>query len=710
MNSQITDEKKVFHQLEELCNQPGYIYAIAFICYRDNAVFYSGEMKAEDFSKLYNHGRLIRSEISTLIGLMIKGQVNTYFPGDDIIYGYVEETDFLLLEMHNSMMKSGFTRTEKDKGKQSDGLSFIREPIFYSGESAYDFQYIELSAKKYKNDNAWIENNKNFTLNELESVFKCIEFNLTLNGNILFDLYKSDNKIGSNVFLSANKLSIVELSNISNISKEKITSILDEFSCKPNSNQSFLNISDFNEYNAFPILKKDNDYFVFQYYSLAQAFYETPFFWLHGDKKYQSTASSNRGEFVEQFTFDKVKNVFGEGAVYKNVIIMNHRKETLGEIDVLIVFSNCAVIFQAKSKKLTIDARKGNDKAIQNDFKSAIQDAYDQGLSCANLLLNDKLIILDESFNKIHLNIKFNRIYIIPIVSEHYPAISFQARQFLKFEETEIIATPFVMDVFALDIISEFLNTPLYFLYYLERRTSYGNKIFSSHELTVLSYHLKNNLWFDNDVDMMMLNDDLCSDLDLAMIARRKGVPGAKTPRGILTLHKDSFVMNLIKNLERTENKIALDLGFLLLSLGSEAIDDLDKITNQTIMKTKYDQKHHDATAMFSGVGLTIHSNYEPIINAERKLINHCEKRKYITKAKKWFGIIIHPENLEVRKGVLLDFDWEFSGVMEKVIPRSLYQNAYVNRGNGLTKVKKIGRNDSCPCGSGQKYKKCCRI
>jgi len=22
--------------------------------------------------------------------------------------------------------------------------------------------------------------------------------------------------------------------------------------------------------------------------------------------------------------------------------------------------------------------------------------------------------------------------------------------------------------------------------------------------------------------------------------------------------------------------------------------------------------------------------------------------------------------------------------------------------------VKKIGRNDSCPCGSGKKYKKCC--
>jgi uncharacterized protein YecA (UPF0149 family) len=25
-----------------------------------------------------------------------------------------------------------------------------------------------------------------------------------------------------------------------------------------------------------------------------------------------------------------------------------------------------------------------------------------------------------------------------------------------------------------------------------------------------------------------------------------------------------------------------------------------------------------------------------------------------------------------------------------------------------VTKVKKVGRNDPCPCGSGKKYKKCC--
>ncbi|AHB99124.1 hypothetical protein [Francisella orientalis] len=41
---------------------------------------------------------------------------------------------------------------------------------------------------------------------------------------------------------------------------------------------------------------------------------------------------------------------------------------------------------QAKSKKLTLEARKGNDKLLADDFKKAIQDSYNQGYECANFI------------------------------------------------------------------------------------------------------------------------------------------------------------------------------------------------------------------------------------------------------------------------------------------------------------------------------------
>jgi hypothetical protein len=43
--------------------------------------------------------------------------------------------------------------------------------------------------------------------------------------------------------------------------------------------------------------------------------------------------------------------------------------------------SNRAIILQAKSKKLTIAARQGNDNRLQDDFKKAVQGAYDQAIT-----------------------------------------------------------------------------------------------------------------------------------------------------------------------------------------------------------------------------------------------------------------------------------------------------------------------------------------
>ncbi|KAA6326822.1 hypothetical protein EZS27_024116 [termite gut metagenome] len=38
------------------------------------------------------------------------------------------------------------------------------EPMFYSGDGVYDFQYLEYLEKKYKYDKEWLLNNKNFEI------------------------------------------------------------------------------------------------------------------------------------------------------------------------------------------------------------------------------------------------------------------------------------------------------------------------------------------------------------------------------------------------------------------------------------------------------------------------------------------------------------------------------------------------------------------
>ena len=75
--------------------------------------------------------------------------------------------------------------------------------------------------------------------------------------------------------------------------------------------------------------------------------------------------------------------MFGTDRVFQNVEILKSTGQILGEIDVLVIFGNRVIVLQAKSKKLTLEARKGNDRQLQEDFKKAVQDAVDQSFKCA---------------------------------------------------------------------------------------------------------------------------------------------------------------------------------------------------------------------------------------------------------------------------------------------------------------------------------------
>ena len=67
------DEKAIFDDLEALCQQPGYAHIIAYFCFRDNSIFSDSKQATKDaILEKYNQNRLIRNEISLLIGLMCK--------------------------------------------------------------------------------------------------------------------------------------------------------------------------------------------------------------------------------------------------------------------------------------------------------------------------------------------------------------------------------------------------------------------------------------------------------------------------------------------------------------------------------------------------------------------------------------------------------------------------------------------------------------
>src|SRR5262245_60869322 len=105
-------------------------------------VLYRGEMTAEDWQRILSPSRLIRTEISTLIGLLVKQSIDYSVPTPLVLRDYVLKTEALLKELHHRMgavmmssLKLG-VHNDAALAPPSQG-EMMREPIFYGGESAY---------------------------------------------------------------------------------------------------------------------------------------------------------------------------------------------------------------------------------------------------------------------------------------------------------------------------------------------------------------------------------------------------------------------------------------------------------------------------------------------------------------------------------------------------------------------------------------------
>lgn len=707
-------EAAVISEIAALCASPGYVHALAFICFRDNFVRYSDQMNADDMSHMFRSGRLIRTEITTLLGLMVQQDVNFTRPDKDTLETYLHRTEQLLEELHASIgapmvshMKALLSEDKEPEMAIAERSSFLREPIFYGGESAYSFQYRDFSSMKYGKDDDWLQRNKGFSIHTATAVVRAMGNRQNTNVMAAYRAMNPEDPSSWDL-LPGFYLSAEELSTASSVEIDEVRAILDAFTLK-SSNVDFKMASDFNAVSSAPLIPlSDGKVLLLQQYNIVEALYESPFYWMASDSAYSATAFQNRGNFTESFAEHCLRKVFGTANVRRNVNLFSGKNKA-GEIDVLVTFGDRVIVVQTKSKRLTLEARKGNDGQIKEDFEKAIIESYQQGLLCAQHLIANDCTLRHADDNVFELAYLPKEVFILNVVSDHYPALSFQSRQFLKYEVSDEIHPPFVMDVFLLDAMTEMLETPMRLLSYISLRGACADRLQLAHELVALSFHLKQNLWLDKEHDLVHLGDDIATDLDLAMTVRREGIPGLRTPKGILTRFSETTYERLLAQIEQKETPEAIDLGFLLLTLNEDTCQAISSGVDQLTRKTQLDGRLHDLTVSIgeANEGICIHCNPAPPQEAVDKLTAHCLLRKYAQRARKWFGLCVDARG-NILTGVALNFPWEQSDEMDARTASMRKRSGVPTRTfSSPRKGPKVGRNDACPCGSGLKYKKC---
>jgi hypothetical protein len=138
----------------------------------------------------------------------------------------------------------------------------MREPIFYGPESAYNFQYRDLTPKKYSADNDWIIENKGFSIHIAREVIHAL-------GAMQLDTLRETverlrTKPPQNwTMLPAFTFTAHELAQRSGVDVALVEGLLAAFSLPTgNVNAEFRSLSDFNVANAAPLLPLDQKQFI----------------------------------------------------------------------------------------------------------------------------------------------------------------------------------------------------------------------------------------------------------------------------------------------------------------------------------------------------------------------------------------------------------------------------------------------------------------
>jgi hypothetical protein len=667
-------EQEIFEELGQLCTSPGYIHALAYICLSDNFVWYAESgISKDDLLQKYSWDRLIRAEITILIGLLVKKPIVSSPPALDKLHQYVDETYKLMGELHEAISPSlrladAGSHTPTAVLTTPNNENVFREPILYSGESAYSSQFRDFAVPKYAADDDWLERYKGFRIAEARDVVRA--FMKLQDENLTNVVHKLKNMPPEERWvLDGFSVELHELAKRAGHPVARVSNVLAAFTLPEGElNAGFQSVHDFNIVSAKPLFKRDDLFVLFEQYGLVQALYDSPFYWMLEDATYKDVALQHRGEFAEKFVRERLAHVFGVNKVFRDIKIVDAKGQDLTDIDVLALFADRAVVVQAKSKRLTLQARKGSDVHIRADFQKAVQDAYDQGLKAAAAITTTGHAFVEASGTKLALP-HIREAFIITVVSDHYPALTFQAEEYLRTQVTERIPPPIVTDVFAIDVMTEMLESPLRLMSYIHRRSGYSGKLHVPDELTALSYHLKTNLWLDDKYDMVTLMDDISCDLNAAMTVRREGLPGQRTPEGILTKFAGTTIERVFQVIEKHPDNDAVEFAFQVLTFDEETVKKLSEGIDNCIRRYKEDGQNHNFVMSIKSkpvTGVVVHVNRDDPSVALENLHRHCVMRKYLHRADEWFGIWLDPYTLKVRAALTTQYPWRQNDEMER--------------------------------------------
>ena len=659
---------------------------------------------------MYHTTHLIKNEEnfdSDKAEFLMEAQSKMFVRGDRYAIYEIPHIRELLLAHNDEFIKlynisvndfiEGLSNIQKSLTKIENPLLNI---IPNADERNFMVEIIELMGKYEEFEKEELKRNKNQTIDDIMKKFK-----KDMGSELKFP--KQNNEAKYKKF---------DLEKLTNWPKN----LLEDLSFKINENKHFYN----NEYAGWPLIELpvferpfiniDDKFYCFDYYNLFDNIYRViQKTFRKKDKSYSDMWGIRQMETTENMVANLFKKVLPNCSVYtSNYYPVGKSLKQCNENDILVLYDDNLIIVEVKAGSYTYRSPMLDIKSHIQSLKTLVEKADGQAERTLKYLKSKEAVKLYNKDKSEKCEIKlsdFNEVTLMCITVDNFNEFCSKIE---KFEFLSINKKTIALSIDDFRVYTDYFDSPLEFLHYLKQRkiATENKSLYLNDELDHLGMYIEHIFY-----------SQVCESED----NRRVSAYGLREPL-------DNYFGSLLNKgfeIEKPKQKIPIELEKIIKFLGNSKIKNRVKLgtyildfspeskesLNNNISKALARQREINRMVQISLMGeapMCVFCHQKNINN-----MSHNDIEKYTLA-----HMIKYDEKFRLELNIFYDTNNEITDIKFKFheienIPEEKVEELMefgeelfgyrINNYKKQNNIKKIGRNDQCPCGSGKKYKKC---
>jgi hypothetical protein len=424
------------------------------------------------------------------------------------------------------------------------------------------------------------------------------------------------------------------------------------------------------------------------------------------DKQYQRKKS----KWLEARAYEHLSKIFPKDNIYQNLTYPDPTKVNgTTELDLAVKWGPFLIVLEAKAKQFRFESITGDEAKLRTDIKKNISDSYEQSLRAIKYIEGNKTCRFVEANTQRELLFDSEDIYKIFPISLSFHHLAGIATQLNDLKDLNLFMEgryPFSICESDLELIAKTEITSDAFLHYVSKRLDLlaDEQRWQGDELDLISAYLDCRLLLPN-----MMGSE-ASELDGISVGGYSGKidqlmafeRGEYPDKPDLELQLPNNVIDIFSQLKTWDDDAARWTSFALLELGDESLHRIRGCMRE--LKSTFIP--HDGFRRMSflegDVCISLVGSSKATfdeLNENMQMRGMTEKYKHKVTRSIVFGVLSNGDNKVFDSAKYIEFDWFESSELQEMVNNEPDVMPSV--------VPKV--NEPCFCGSGKKYKKCCR-